>query len=95
MYEQNDAYRRAKQIGLVLAGEDPKREQLGVDTGIVQEVGPTAFKDYGGDPWCKVGDKVAFAKHTGKAFPKENAEGETEYWIVFNDEDIIAVLRDE
>lgn len=95
LYEQYSVYKRAREAGLALAGEDPKREQLGVDRGTVMAIGPTAFRDFGGEAWCRVGDRVAFAKHTGKAFAQETEDGETEYWIVFNDEDIIAVLENE
>lgn len=94
LYEKDDLHRRARESGLILAGDDPKREQLGVDTGVVQRIGPSAFKDFGGEAWCKPGDRVAFAKHTGKAFRVEAEDGEVDYWIVFNDEDIIAVLED-
>lgn len=72
-------------LGFELVNSEHKKEQRAVDTGFVEAIGPTAFKDFGGEAWCKVGDKVAFAKYGGKYI------GEV---LVLNDEDIIAVLKD-
>jgi co-chaperonin GroES (HSP10) len=92
--ERDATFKRAIAAGLALPEHtEIRREQLSVDTGVVLKVGPTAFKDYGGDPWCKVGDRVAFAKHTGKVF-RDPKDKEVLY-LVQNDEDIIAVIGDD
>ena len=89
--EKDEVYNRAKKSGIIVAkNDDLRREQMGVDSGVVLDVGQTAFKDYGGDDWCKKGDRIAFAKHTGKVF--RNPDNEDDIYIVLNDEDIIAIL---
>lgn len=88
--EVDPKYAKAKSFGLVLAEhQDIKREQNGVDTGVVLSIGETAWKDFDTDPWCKVGDRIAFAKHAGKYLK----DGEDEVLII-NDEDVVAVLGD-
>jgi len=77
-------YKRAKESRIILV--EDKREQAGVDTGIVVAIGSTAFKDFGGEPWFEVGDRVAFAKYSGKTV----AEGDCDF-LVLNDEDVVYV----
>ena len=88
--ETNKDYLKAKQIGLVIPDhEDNKRAQAGVDTGVVIAVGPTAFKDFGVDPPIKVGDKVAFARFSGKVI---NDPEDGEDYVLLNDEDICVII---
>lgn len=68
------------------------REQASVDQGIVLTIGATAFRDFGGEPWCNVGDYVAYARHAGK-FVKDPDTGEN--ILVLNDEDIICRITKE
>lgn len=72
------------------------RERASVDQGIVLTIGKTAFRDFGGEPWCNVGDYIAYARHAGK-FVKDPDTGED--ILVINDEDCIAkitkVMNDE
>lgn len=82
-------YKRAQAAGIQLADtEDKRREQAGLDKGTVVALGPTAFRDFGGDPWCSVGDFIVFAKYAGKGV----TDGEDQY-IVLNDEDVVAIMR--
>ena len=75
--------------GIVLA-VDAKREQAAAEKGIVVSIGPTCFKDYGGDiDTVSVGEKVYFAKYAGKEV--EDVDG-TKY-VLLNDEDIIGVIK--
>lgn len=62
------------------------REQAGVDQGIVLTIGKTAFNDFGGAPWCQVGDYVAYARHAGKWVKDPDTD---ENILVLNDEDIV------
>lgn len=58
--------------------------------GKVVAVGATAFKAFDdGDPWCQVGDRVAFAKYGGFIIkdPDDN-----KLYRLLNDEDICAVI---
>lgn len=86
--EESDIAKRARQSNLFIAEVELKRENNAVDVGIVESIGPTAFKDFGGNPWCKVGDKIAFAKYAGKVVGTE-----LDPRIVLNDEDVVCVLE--
>lgn len=59
--------------------------------GTIVALGITAWKDFSqGEPWAKVGDRVAFAKYGG--FVVKNPET-NERFRLLNDEEIIAILR--
>jgi co-chaperonin GroES (HSP10) len=59
--------------------------------GTVVKLGENAFKAFDdGLPWCKEGDKVAFAKYGG--FIIQDPETK-ETFRLLNDEDICAVVR--
>src|SRR5688500_15440459 len=76
---------RAKALGIELG--DDKRERLTVELGDVVQVGPEAFKAYGGEPWCKVGDRISYARHGGMYI--KNPDNQEETWLVINDEDVV------
>lgn len=87
------AIKRAKALGFDMSSvENNKREQEAVVFGIVVSVGPTAWahESLGGKPWAKVGDKVVFAKFSGKKIELPNQPE----MLVMNDEDIVAVIRE-
>lgn len=86
--EHDEVFKNAKQAGLVFLEKDLKAEQSAIDKGVVVSIGATAFKDFGGDPWCKVGDTVVYARHAGKRI-----EDSGEEFLCLNDEDIVAVLE--
>ena len=80
----------AKKTGLVIAEAEERKELTAVDTGVVVQVGPVAFADRGGaENWCKVGDRVSYARHGGK-FVKDPTNPENKF-LVLNDEDIVLV----
>lgn len=85
--ELDEVYKRASAAGIQLLEADERAEQSAVDKGTVIKIGPTAFKDFGGEPWCKEGDIVVYARHAGKRVK----DGETDY-LVLNDEDLVCVL---
>lgn len=68
------------------------RDRASVDQGTVLTVGKTAFRDFGGEPWCDVGDYIAYARHAGK-FVKDPDTGED--ILVINDEDVICKITKE
>lgn len=84
--EEDETFARARALGFEIAKSTVAQQQTGVDTGVVLEVGQTAFKDFGADAWCKVGDTVMFAKHAGKVV-QENED----FYVFLNDEDIVGV----
>ena len=89
--------KKAKEIGLVLApiettGSSAERAKLSVDIGEIQQMGPTAFKDFNIESPVKVGDVVAYVKNAGKLVRNPFTNEET---LVLNDEDIVAILSKE
>lgn len=87
-------YASARKSGLELLERTERQESTAVDTGIVVQIGPTAFDDFGGkENWCKEGDRVSYTRHGGKTI--SNPDDKEEKWLVLNDEDICMVWRDE
>lgn len=70
--------------------EQAKRDQAGMDRGIVIQIGSTAFKDFGTDHWCVVGDDVAFAKYSGKWVKDPETDEE---FLIINDEDLVCRFK--
>jgi co-chaperonin GroES (HSP10) len=68
------------------------RERAAVDQGVVLTIGETAFRDFGGNPWCGVGDHIAYARHAGK-FVTDPDTGED--ILIINDEDCICLITKE
>jgi len=86
--DKSDTQKRASASGIIIAEVEAQREQASVDTGIVQSIGATAFKDFGGTAWCAVGDRIAYAKYAGKSIKQGD-----ETFIVLNDEDVVAIME--
>lgn len=80
----------ASRAGLILADHpDRNAQRVAVDTGVVLSIGPTAWADYGGEPWVKVGDTVVYARHAGYSV----GEGEDKI-LVINDGDVVTKVED-
>lgn len=67
------------------------RNDASVDKGFVLAIGPSAWKDFGGDPWCKVGDEIIFAKFAGKIVKDPDTSEDV---FILNDEDVVAVVKE-
>jgi co-chaperonin GroES (HSP10) len=81
-----------KSGGLFLPMEVRQRMGDAQIFGTVHSMGMTAFKAFDdGEPWCKVGDKVAFAKYGG--FIIEDPADKKVYRLL-NDEDIVAIVSE-
>lgn len=86
--------------GIVLA-VDIKRERAGSQKGTIMDIGPLAWTNeviFGKNPspWCKVGDRVFFARYGGKMINlNEDTTKEEDWVVVLNDEDIQAVITEE
>lgn len=65
--------------------EEVLRQQQGTEAGTVIALGKSAYMDFTGDPWVKVGDRVRFRRYEGVYIE----DGEDHYRIL-NDEDIFA-----
>lgn len=76
------------QSGIILA-LDERREKSETSTGTVVDFGPSAWLDplLGGEPWCEKGDRVVYAKYSGKFVtdPDDNTE-----YVVINDDAVQA-----
>jgi len=70
-------------------GETFKREKAATVVGEVIGIGPNAWHEFDGEPWCEVGDIVYFAKFGGKFV----TDDEGEELILINDLDIQAIYR--
>lgn len=88
--DKDDAFKAARALGIVIADQEQKREQAAIDTGVVIEIGPTAFKDFGLDEFpIKVGQTIVYARYGGKAIVDPETK---ETFVALNDEDVIAIL---
>lgn len=87
----NATYKKMRELGLEIPeNEIIKKEQNAVVIGTVVAIGETAFKDYGATVVPKIGDKVYYAKYSGK----EVTDNEVKY-LLLNDEDICAIIKEE
>ena len=74
--------------GIILSTEGQReREQMSNTTGVVVAMGDTCYIEESA-PWCKVGDKVAFAKYSGLLYTGRDGIK----YRMFNDSDITATL---
>ena len=74
--------------GIILSTEKTKeREQMSNTTGIVISMGSQCFYDED-TPWCKVGDKVIFAKYAGLLYKGKDG---VQYRMI-NDRDVTGTL---
>ena len=90
--ETDEVFASARRAGIEIVKDKGVRYQESVDKGVVVAVGPTAWKDFGGEPWANVGDTVVFAKHAGKKV--EDPEDKDTHYVVLNDEDIVAIVKE-
>jgi co-chaperonin GroES (HSP10) len=91
--DTDKTYVRAKAIGLEIPEhDDRKRAQATVDKGTVVSIGPTAFKDFNSDCPIVPGDYIAYARFAGKMITDPFTE---EDYIILNDEDVVAIFRQE
>lgn len=74
--------------GIIIKWDD--REKKAVQIGKILAIGETAWKEFGGDAWAEVGDRVYFARYSGAWLtdPEDNKE-----YLLLNDEDIIAKVN--
>lgn len=100
--ERDQRYKNAAKAGIVIPqSEEKSRAEAGVDRGEVIQIGPDCWKAFhlnsnpadtnfeNFSPWCKVGDKIIFAKYAGKDFTDE--QNDIKY-VILNDEDVCAVI---
>lgn len=85
--DSDPTFKAVKAAGLAVPESILDKERNAVVWGTVIDVGPTAFKDYHGEPsWIKNGDRVVIAKYSGKQLEYNKIK-----YTVVNDEDIVLV----
>lgn len=91
--EKDENYKKARELGLIVAEKEREREQAAIDTGEVVDFGPTVFKDFGVDyiP-IAVGDTVVYARYAGKVIVDPATKIK---YVALNDEDVIAIITKE
>ena len=81
--------------GGIFLVQDEKLEAAGQQFGTVVSIGHTCWTQADGsklEPWCKLGDRILFARHAGRfVYDPENREKE---FMIMNDTDIIAVITE-
>ena len=88
--EFDQTVKEARRLGLVMPEtDDMKRAQATVDIGTVVAIGPTAFRDFGTDCPINVGDRVNYARFSGKIL-EENGEK----FVLLNDEDCLCKVKE-
>ena len=80
--------REVSQGGIILSTDKGKeREQMANTTGIVIAMGDQCYADEP-NPWCKVGDKVIFAKYAGLMYLGRDSNA----YRMINDKDVTGYL---
>lgn len=82
--------------GIILHNELTKQEQQAQVVGTVLAIGPTCWADTPtGEPWCKVGDRIVFAKYSGLRLWNP-AEGKyRDDLVLINDLDVCGLVTEE
>lgn len=90
-------YAAASRIkGFILSEDTMKREAAIVSVGQVVALGPIAYADTStGQPWCKVGDWVAYARHGGMYLKQPSEDGQEPGFLALNDIDVIAIVGED
>ena len=82
---------KTTESGIIIPDTTTRKEQAATDEGIIMAIGETFGKDYGVVYLPQVGDKVYFAKYAGKFIKDEDGTD----LVLLNDEDIVAIVKDE
>ena len=72
----------------IIITTDEKRERKAVEVGTIIAIGDTAFLDFKANVIPSIGDKVVYAKYSGK----EVKDGE-DILLLINDDDVICIIR--
>lgn len=77
--------------GIYIPDTIAEKERLATTVGRVVGIGPTAWYDFPGEPWCKVGDLVMYGKYGGKMVDAPDGNK----YVLINDEDCLAIVSEE
>ena len=84
----------------IILNVDVGRERAAAQKGTVLDIGPLAWTNeviFGKNPspWCKVGDRVFFARYGGKDLNLAEEGLDADFVKVMNDEDLQALITEE
>ena len=77
--------------GILFSQESLDKARIATTCGYVLKMGDLAYKDKDkfGEPWCKKGDWVIFARYAGSRLPIEGGEVR-----ILNDDEVIGTVKD-
>ena len=77
--------------GILFSQESLDKARIATTCGYVLKMGDLAYKDKEkfGDPWCKKGDRVIFARYAGSRLPIEGGEVR-----ILNDDEVLGTVKD-
>ena len=77
--------------GILFSQESLDKARIATTCGYVLKMGDLAYKDKEkfGDPWCKKGDWVIFARYAGSRLPIEGGEVR-----ILNDDEVLGTVSD-
>ena len=76
--------------GIIFSQESLDKARIATTCGYVLKMGDLAYKDKDkfGDPWCKKGDWVIFARYAGSRLPIEGGEVR-----LLNDDEVLGTVK--
>lgn len=84
-----DPVERQTASGLILA-KDERQYRAATDVGTVVDVGETAWYGFAdGRKWCKVGDRIQYARYAGKFVTDPETDEE---FVIVNDDDVQVII---
>ena len=77
--------------GILFSQESLDKARIATTCGYVLKMGDLAYKDKDkfGEPWCKKGDWVIFARYAGSRLPIEGGEVQ-----ILNDDEVLGTVKD-
>ena len=77
--------------GILFSQESLDKARIATTCGYVLKMGDLAYKDKEkfGEPWCKKGDWVMFARYAGSRLPIEGGEVR-----ILNDDEVLGTVKD-
>ena len=77
--------------GIIFSQESLDKARIATTCGYVLKMGDLAYKDKEkfGQPWCKLGDWVIFARYAGSRLPIEGGEVR-----ILNDDEVLGTVSD-
>jgi len=77
--------------GILFSQETLDKARIATTCGYVLKMGDVAYKDKDkfGEPWCKKGDWVIFARYAGSRLPIEGGEVR-----LLNDDEVLGTIKD-